>query len=538
MSSSIYNHRNLQPTVQNNALQHSTARLNECLETIKQEFDAVLHDSSVLKSQRDDYEGKLQSQVNELNIIRQALYDLEAQHSRIRQQYEDELLKLKNELHQARQQAHANVNPQHPPGLGPSPSNGPPLPPGSLSGPVPPLPPPLQQQQPQQAVGSFDQSPYPRPTAASERSDRDRDRELRGERDRERLGERERDRDRDRDRDLSASQRDAKRIKTEKTAAKPASHSKSQSTSSQGPPPPAPHMYEPQAPPPSQGPPPAPQQQQQQQQPPAAFDADPENIPSDYKKQGSDWLVSFNPRVPRHLDVNLLWTFTHESVVCCVRFSADGRYLATGCNRSAQIYDIKTGQKTHVLVDENASKPGDLYIRSVCFSPDGKYLATGAEDKQIRIWDIAKKRIRTVFEGHGQEIYSLDFSADGKLIVSGSGDKTARIWEMESQRVTVLKIDEPDSPDAGITSVAISPDGRLVAAGSLDTVIRIWDVASGALIERLQGHTDSVYSVAFQPDGKGLVSGSLDKTLKLWDLTPLLRKSDRERTMPLQERRR
>ena len=38
-----------------------------------------------------------------------------------------------------------------------------------------------------------------------------------------------------------------------------------------------------------------------------------------------------------------------------------------------------------VLVDEQASKTGDLYIRSVCFSPDGKLLATGAEDKQIRV---------------------------------------------------------------------------------------------------------------------------------------------------------
>lgn len=38
-----------------------------------------------------------------------------------------------------------------------------------------------------------------------------------------------------------------------------------------------------------------------------------------------------------------------------------------------------------VLVDEDASKTGDLYIRSVCFSPDGKFLATGAEDKQIRV---------------------------------------------------------------------------------------------------------------------------------------------------------
>ena len=38
-----------------------------------------------------------------------------------------------------------------------------------------------------------------------------------------------------------------------------------------------------------------------------------------------------------------------------------------------------------VLIDEEASKTGDLYIRSVCFSPDGKFLATGAEDKQIRV---------------------------------------------------------------------------------------------------------------------------------------------------------
>ncbi|KAM6503790.1 WD40-repeat-containing domain protein [Amanita muscaria] len=96
----------------------------------------------------------------------------------------------------------------------------------------------------------------------------------------------------------------------------------------------------------------------------------------------------------------------------------------------AQIYDTKPGAKTCVLTDETAGKAGDLYIQSVCFSPDGKLLATGAEDKQIWIWDISKKRIVRVFDGHQQEIYSLDFSLDGRLIVSGSGDKTARIWDV------------------------------------------------------------------------------------------------------------
>lgn len=85
-----------------------------------------------------------------------------------------------------------------------------------------------------------------------------------------------------------------------------------------------------------------------------------------------------------------------------------------------------------------------------------------------------------------------------------------------------MSINEPDTIDAGVTSVCISPDGSLVAAGSLDTIVRIWDVHTGALVERLKGHRDSVYSVAFTPDGRGLVSGSLDKTLKYWDVQPLL----------------
>lgn len=69
-----------------------------------------------------------------------------------------------------------------------------------------------------------------------------------------------------------------------------------------------------------------------------------------------------------------------------------------------------------------------------------------------------------------------------------------------------------------MTSVAISPDGRLVAAGSLDKVVRVWDAQTGKLLERLEGHKDSVYSVAFMPNGKTLVSGSLDKTLRMWQL--------------------
>jgi len=38
--------------------------------------------------------------------------------------------------------------------------------------------------------------------------------------------------------------------------------------------------------------------------------------------------------------------FRTFSVVCCIHFSADGKYLATGCIWTAQIFDTKTGTQT------------------------------------------------------------------------------------------------------------------------------------------------------------------------------------------------
>lgn len=290
-----------------------------------------------------------------------------------------------------------------------------------------------------------------------------------------------------------------------------------------GPPPPSATAPPPpsQAPPPTGAmvPPPRPKSQMGMSGSGTLADVDPETVPANMKVEGRDWFALFNPKTSRYLKVDLVHNLDHSSVVCCVKFSADGRWMAAGCNRATYIYDVATGECTSVLNDENAQKEGDLYIRSVCFSPDGKYLATGAEDKKIRIWDIARNRIRNTFTGHDQDIYSLDFSRDGRVIVSGSGDRTVRIWDMHEQKVMhVIPIQDADQKDPGVTSVAISPDSRLVAAGSLDKMVRVWDIQTAQPLERLEGHKDSVYSVAFMPNGRTLVSGSLDKTIKVWQL--------------------
>lgn len=282
--------------------------------------------------------------------------------------------------------------------------------------------------------------------------------------------------------------------------------------------------------------------------PPFLLDLDTQLVPPHLKKQTNDYYVLYNPALPRELDVELHQSLDHSSVVCCVRFSNDGEYLATGCNKTTQVYKVSTGALVARLSDDSASttansstsqdannsgengenavssastSSSDLYIRSVCFSPDGKFLATGAEDKLIRIWDLSTKRIVMTLQGHEQDIYSLDYFPSGDKLVSGSGDRTVRIWDLRTGQCSLtLSIED------GVTTVAVSPgEGKFIAAGSLDRTLRVWDSETGFLVERLDsenelgtGHKDSVYSVVFTRDGQGVVSGSLDRSVKLWNL--------------------
>ncbi|EPS41855.1 hypothetical protein H072_4188 [Dactylellina haptotyla CBS 200.50] len=494
------------------------SRFNEILDQLRAEYDAQIQRGA-------ESEHKANSQMQEMEMIRQAVYSLETSHQQMKQSYEDKITQLTREL-----EKYSGQGPPHP---GQSQNAGPS---------APAAPPPVLQ--PGRGVfGGLMSGTQPGGSGMQ----------------------------------LADPSAQGNQPQPQQQRGPPPSSGSHQ--------PPGPHnhpIHPPQpisAPPGGQQPPPSsnypsqppsnfsgpngfnPGSSSQNPQPPAPpvqshtprpnRDLDPARIPQNQKKEGTDWFVYFNPLVPRVLDIDLMHTLEHNSVVCCVRFSQDGKYLATGCNRSAQIFDVQTGHKVTVLQDETADRGGDLYIRSVCFSPDGYFLATGAEDKQIRVWDIKSRKIKHHFRGHESDIYSLDFSKNGRYIASGSGDKTVRIWDMENPNQTPLTFSIED----GVTTVAISPDSRLVAAGSLDKCIRIWEISTAKLVERLEGsdknaqpegpdgvprapgfesnaipeselphehnegHRDSVYSVAFTANGTGLISGSLDKTVKMWNLS-------------------
>ncbi len=70
-----------------------------------------------------------------------------------------------------------------------------------------------------------------------------------------------------------------------------------------------------------------------------------------------DWNVVHNPSSTTKMHIELSHTLEHDSVVCCVRFSNDGRYVATGCNKTAVLYDAATGERARPHLSHTSPTP-------------------------------------------------------------------------------------------------------------------------------------------------------------------------------------
>ncbi|WLD10180.1 WD40 repeat domain-containing protein [Planctellipticum variicoloris] len=181
----------------------------------------------------------------------------------------------------------------------------------------------------------------------------------------------------------------------------------------------------------------------------------------------------------------------------------------------------------------NAAGP---QIWAVALDPAGKQLLTGGAEGKLRLWDLARQRLKWELDfGVGRHIQGLDWSADGKhfaaaIAPDGLAPKEAR------SRVVVFKGSTCEEAHSLLMQghqplcCAFSPDGRLIAVGGGGTdrggnetkkncVIHLWDVASGEPLEDLAGHTGQVRDLAFSPDSRWLLSGGWDQTVRAWSLS-------------------
>jgi WD40 repeat protein len=215
--------------------------------------------------------------------------------------------------------------------------------------------------------------------------------------------------------------------------------------------------------------------------------------------------------------LRLLHRFPHplaqSQVVLADLSPHDGRTLALwSADSPIELLDLATG-KRQPISEPQQGDPG-----SIRFSPDGKTLATGGSfggnDKTVRVWDVASRRLRETFQGHEARVVGLRFSPDSRTLYSAAS-KTVIAWDLEGSRRLGRPFPLFPIPDRELRpphSPAVSPDGALVAApdGKQPDHLALRDLRFPERARRLLAPgVGQITAVAFSPDSKRLAVGGV-----------------------------
>ena len=213
------------------------------------------------------------------------------------------------------------------------------------------------------------------------------------------------------------------------------------------------------------------------------------------------------------LEVLLSWN-VGQSTVQSIKFSSNGKFLATGSNSGVTIW--KASSRFFSQLQKLSGHDG--WVAAISFSPSSKYLATGSVGI-IKIWRISGSRFTNIdnIKDPNFDPTCLTFSSNEKYLYA-SGSKKIKIWQINGSRFQL--IDSINTEPVTGRSMAVTNDRQIIAVCGSQSTVKTFLLQGGNYLvgPDLTGHRINVYSVDFSPDSRYLATGSYDRSARIWKL--------------------
>ncbi|KAI0549166.1 quinon protein alcohol dehydrogenase-like superfamily [Xylaria curta] len=214
----------------------------------------------------------------------------------------------------------------------------------------------------------------------------------------------------------------------------------------------------------------------------------------------------------------------HEYECLPVMFISEDRQLAScssSCSTSltVKIWDVATGTciKTHEVVLSD-------YLSGVAFSPDASRIALGFENGSAKIWDATTStRLRELGDLHapyqGLNLKAMVFSQGGRrILTSWHGHGGIKIWDVATGNL----VQNLDGRNESVWKMIFSPDYRYLASIPIFGWVEIWDAPSYHFLrsfESIDSHiATNIFDVAFSSNSRQIVSvASNNGTVRISD---------------------